>query len=593
MFGWHGSILRIDLSRKSVEVDTPAPALFHKYIGGRGLAGYLLKDRITRSYDDPDMPILFFTGPLVNTKSPTSGRMTIMSKSPLTGTIGDSSVGGSFGTMLKKAGFDGIIISGCSDHLCGIEISDNKIQFVSAIALAGQTVSKLSRILKDKGATAIIGPAAENGVLYSSIMIDGHYTAGRMGLGLNLASKNIKYITVKGTDKTRVADPVALKNASEDIFRLVSASPALMGEYGISKFGTGALYDLMDARHMMPSFNFKKSRFEPANSLNAPAFHHRFAPESTGCRGCHIRCKKIAADGRPLPEFESMSHFSALIGNSDMETVMAANQFCNDHGMDTISAASTLACYFELTDKHPATENIIALLSDIVFQRGIGEQLGRGSARFAEAFGFPEASMTVKRLELPAYDPRGAYGMALAYSVASRGGCHLRAYPISHEILRKPVPTDRFSFAGKARIIKLQEDVNAVADSLTACKFVFFAATLEEYAKVYSAVTGMAISGQELMKKGERICYQERIMNAQNGFTAKDDDLPARFFDVSKVIDDDTPPKPINREDFLKARASYYVVRGLNENGMPTREKAEELELIKKINIEHRTSNIE
>ncbi len=585
MFGWHGNILRIDLNRKSVEIDTPAPALFHKYIGGRGMAGYFLKDRITLSYDDPDMPILFFTGPLVNTQSPTSGRMTIMSRSPLTGTIGDSSVGGSFGTMLKKAGFDGIIITGRSDQLCGIEIADSRIRFVSAIALAGQTVSTLNRRLEKKGATAIIGPAAENNVKFSCIMIDGHYTAGRMGLGLNLAKKNIKYITVKGTGKTKVADPVLLKKAGEDIFRLVSASPALMGDYGISKFGTGALYDLMDARHMMPTHNFKKTRFEHAAALNAPAFHHRFMPKSTGCRGCHIRCKKITADGRPLPEFESMSHFSALIGNPDMDTVMAANQFCNDHGMDTISAASTLACYFELTGKHPLTENIIALLSDIVFARGIGEQLGQGSAQFAQNFGFPESAMTVKKLELPAYDPRGAYGMALAYSVASRGGCHLRAYPVSHEILRKPVPTNRFTFTGKAKIIKLQEDVNAVADSLTACKFIFFAATLEEYAKIYTAVTGLKtsgrdISGQALMETGARICYQERIMNAQNGFTAKDDDLPERFFKSPENNGDDNTPKPIIREDFLKARAAYYVVRGLDEEGMPTKEKAEELGLL-------------
>ncbi len=580
MFGWHGKILRIDLNRKSFQIDTPAPELFHKFIGGRGLAGHFLKDCITLSYDDPKMPVLFFTGPLVNTPSPTSGRMTIMSKSPLTGTIGDSSVGGSFGTMLKKAGLDGIIITGCSDHLCGIEIFDDKINIVSARELAGQTVSGLNRILKDKGATAVIGPAAENNVRFSSIVIDDHYAAGRMGLGLNLASKNIKYITVKGSGKTLVADPAGLKTAGEDIFRLVSASPALMGDYGISKFGTGALYDLMDARHMMPTHNFRKTRFDHASLMNAPAFHQRYAPTNTGCRGCHIRCKKIAEDGRPLPEFESMSHFSALIGNQDMDTVMTANHFCNDYGVDTITAAATIACYFELTGKHPATENVIALLSDIVFQRGIGEQLGKGSAQFAENFGFPQSSMSVKRLELPAYDPRGAYGMAMAYSVSSRGGCHLRAYPVSHEILRKPVPTDRFTFAGKARIIKLQEDVNAVADSLTACKFIFFAATLEEYAKVYSAVTSLNISGQELMKIGERICYQERIMNAQNGFTAKDDDLPPRFFKESKNSDDEKAPKPINRKDFLKARDAYYVVRGLNENGMPTREKAEELGLL-------------
>ncbi len=579
MFGWHGKILRIDLNRQSFEIESADTACCRKFIGGRGLAGYFLKEYITLPYDAPEMPILFFTGPLVATPSPTSGRMTIMSKSPLTDTIGDSSVGGSFGTMLKKTGLDGIIITGRSDLLCGIEIHDASVRLVSAKALAGRKISDLTRILQSKGAIAAIGPAAENGVKYANIIIDGHYAAGRMGLGLNFASKNIKYITVKGTGKTEVADPVALKQAGEDIFRLVSASPALMGDYGISRFGTGALYDLMDARHMMPTLNFKKNRFDHAASLNAPAYRNRFIPKSTGCRGCHIRCKKTASDGRPLPEFETMSHFSALIGNQNMETVMAANHFCNEHGMDTISAASTLACYFELAGKHPASENIIALLSDIVYQRGTGKQLGKGSARLAEDFGFPEASMTVKNLELPAYDPRGAYGMALAYATASRGGCHLRAYPVGHEILRKPVPTNRFTFAGKARIIKLQEDVNAVSDSLTACKFIFFAASVEEYAKVYSAITGLSFSGHELMKAGERICYQERIMNTQNGFTAKDDDLPARFFIPQVNNNDAYQPPAINRTDFLAARAAYYVVRGLDENGMPGREKAQELGL--------------
>ncbi|PIP38034.1 MAG: aldehyde ferredoxin oxidoreductase, partial [Desulfobacterales bacterium CG23_combo_of_CG06-09_8_20_14_all_51_8] len=503
MLGWRGKILRIDLNRKSVHRETPEPDLYRRFLGGRGLAGYFLRPHISRNWNDPDMPVLFFTGPLVDTPSPCSGRMTIMSKSPQTGAMGDSSVGGSFGGMLKKSGLDGILIIGQSSDWCGIEINDDRITFADAAPLTGQTVSDVCRLLKNKGATAVIGPAAENGVRFADIIIDGHYAAGRTGLGLCLAAKKIKYITVKGTQKTKISDPAALTKACEDIFRLAAASPALMGEYGISRFGTGALYDLMDARHMMPTENFRSSRFAPAPSLNAPAFHQAFSPRTTGCRGCHIRCKKISADGRPLPEFESMSHFSALIGNTDMETVMAANAFCNDYGMDTISAASTLACYFELTETASTPQTIMALLTDMVFQKGVGKSLSQGATQLAADFGVPEAAMSVKGLELPAYDPRGAYGMALAYAVASRGGCHLRAYPVSHEILRKPVPTDRFSFTGKARIIKLQEDVNAVADSLTACKFIFFAATVEEYSRVLAAVTGEDFSGRELMKIGE------------------------------------------------------------------------------------------
>ena len=187
--------------------------------------------------------------------------------------------------------------------------------------------------------------------------------------------------------------------------------------------------------------------------------------------------------------------------------------------------------------------------------------------------------MTVKGQELPAYDPRGAYGMALAYATSTRGGCHLRAYPISHEILRKPVATDRFTFNGKARIIKIGEDLNAVADSLTACKFIFFAASLEEYAKIYTAVTGIKTSGQDLFKIGERIYYNERIMNSANGFTEKDDDLPDRFFKSpgyqNKHIDID----PIDRKAFLEARSNYYMVRKLDKNGMPLPETAKKLGL--------------
>ena len=187
--------------------------------------------------------------------------------------------------------------------------------------------------------------------------------------------------------------------------------------------------------------------------------------------------------------------------------------------------------------------------------------------------------MSVKGLELPAYDPRGAYGMALAYATSTRGGCHLRAYPVSHEILRKPVATDRFSFSGKARIIKLAEDMNAVIDSLTACKFIFFAATLEEYAAAFSAVTGMDITGQDLMKTGERIIYNEKIMNYLNGFRAEDDDLPERFFTQEGSSGAGINIPPLDRNEFLETRKKYYIVRRLSPDGAPLIEKCEELGL--------------
>lgn len=579
MNGWCGRILKIDLTTENIEGISPPPGLYRKNVGGRGLAGHYLFPDAARSCDDPAMPLLLFTGPLGDTPSPTSGRMTIMSRSPLTGTVGDCSVGGSFGTLLKKAGWDGIIVTGKSTAPCGIEITGDGAIITGAAALAGLTTGEIFEALRGKGAAVVTGPAALSGVAFANLIVDKHFAAGRNGLGLSFAAKNLRYITVQGHGKTAVADPEGLENASDDIRRLMAASPALLGEFGIAEFGTPALYDLTHARRMMPTANFRETFFAAAPSLNAPALRERYHPKRTGCRGCQILCKKRMADGTALPEFETLSHFTALLENDDPDTVIAANKLCNDLGMDTISAAVTLACHAEIMSVRLTSAGILELLDAIGRGKGIGVELGRGSAVYAALRGRPECAMAVKGQELPAYDPRGAYGMALAYATSTRGGCHLQAYPIAHEILRKPVATNRMDFSGKARIIKIAEDMNAVIDSLTACKFVFFAASLEEYARAYEAVTGVPSSAQDLLKIGERIVYRERMMNAKCGFTAADDDLPRRFFTAARSGESEIETPPLDREAFLAARRRYYAIRGLDEQGRPTAAKMEELGL--------------
>jgi len=579
MFGWNGKIMKIDLTSQKTTVLTPPIEIYQKFIGGKGLGGYYLKPLITDSWDSPKMPLLFFPGPLVGTISPTSGRMHILSRSPLTCTIGDTSVGGKLGTQIKRAGWDGIIITGQSQTVCGIHISDSTIEFKAVSQLTGLEISTAIQKIAPDGSIAIIGPAAENGVAFSNIVVDGYYFSGRNGLGLVMAQKNLKYLQVRGTGKISISNRDELLLAREQIFRLVAASPILKGELGISNYGTGALYDLINSRRMMPSNNFRSTFFAKANQMNAWNYKQKYQTNSTGCSGCHIQCKQRSKNNQPIPEFETMSHFSALLGNSDLETVLEANRICNEYGMDTISAAATLACYAEIENVKLKTGEILNLLQNIAFSRKIGAQLKLGAREYARSKGKSESAIAVKGLELPAYDPRGAYGMSLAYVTSTRGGCHLRAYPISHEILRKPVATDRFSFSGKARIIKLNEDLNAVIDSLTACKFIFFAATLEEYANAFTGVTGVKTTAQDLLKIGERIYYNERIMNAMNGFTKEQDDLPTRFFDASGSSGDGIEIKALNREEFLGARANYYKIRGLSQNGLPTHKKCNELEL--------------
>ncbi len=574
MNGWTGKILALDLTKQHHRVITPPEALYHRFVGGKGLAGHYLREQMGLAWDDPLMPLLFFAGPLVGTKAPTSGRMTVMSRSPLTGTVGDTSVGGGLGTQLKRAGWDGVIVTGRAADWTGVEIDNGTVRFCDARPLIDQPTSQVMDALAGRGSVALIGPAAHHGVRFASVMVDRHFAAARNGLGLVFAAKRLKYLAVKGSGKVTVSDQDLLSKAREEIFRLVAASPVLLGEYGIANLGTPALLDLMDARHMMPTDNFRRTHFDGAKKVNAHTLKTTYHPKRTGCRGCHILCKKKTPGGDPLPEFETLSHFSALIENDDPHTAFEANKLCNELGLDTVSAASTLACYREITGTRLDGTAVLKLLTQIGRAEGIGAQLAEGSARYAARAGRPELSMSVKGQELPAYDPRGAYGMALAYATSTRGGCHLRAYPISHEILRKPVATDRFSFSGKARIIKIAEDLNAVVDSLTACKFVFFASSLEEYAKAYTGVTGVTTTANDLSRIGERIYYQERMMNAEVGFTARDDDLPPRFFEEPGTASHGFPVPPIDRAEFDATKQAYYRVRGLDHNGAPLEEQA-------------------
>jgi aldehyde:ferredoxin oxidoreductase len=563
MSGYIGKSARIDLSKGSVEVfDTPVD-LREDYLGGRGMGVAMMRDRASEEWDSPIMPLIFATGPLVGTAAPTSGRMSVVSRSPLTGTIFDCSVGGRFGTELKKAGFDLIEIVGKSDTWISIDIHNGQINLEGAERLAGMNIAELSGAIGGRGSFAAIGRAGEKGVRFASIMIDGHYTAGRGGLGAVMGVKRLKAIRVGGSGQIPVCDPAGLRVACEDIMRLLRASPAVFGELGLSEFGTAALVDLMHARRMEPTDNFRKTLFDGSSKYSGYAMKTGYHTKKTGCAGCPVLCKKMGEGGEVMPEYESVSHFGALNGCSDLKVIVEANSICNDYGIDTITAASALACYSEISKIKISPSEMLRLLISIAERDGeLGSALAEGSYRYASSQGCSELSMSVKKLELPAYDPRGAYGMALAYATSNRGGCHLRAYSVSHEILRKPVATDRFSFQGKARIIKIAEDLNAVVDSLTACKFIFFAAGLEEYSKALNAVTGCEYNIQSLLRIGERIWNLEHSINAMNGFDVDDDDLPQRFFNEEGSSGAVVKIPPIYRQEFLKARENYYRVRG-------------------------------
>ncbi len=567
--GYMGQGLLLNLSLHTAQAVPLSEEMTASYLGGRGFGIPLMKDWINTDPFHSDMPLLFNTGPLNNTGVYSSGRGSLVSRSPLTGTLFDASFGGRFAHCLKGAGFDYLSVQGKSSTPVVVKIRDGKATFVPGDQLWGKTTVDTHDALKKDGATAVIGPAGENRVLFANVCIDGRYFAGRGGLGAVMGNKNLKGIVVSGNKKPFRADTKRINTANREILRLFKASPVLYGPFGIRRLGTPALVDVINARRMMPTANFRKTYFRDARRFSGVELARQEKRGGHGCYACPIGCKKTMKGEGPAPEYESVSHFGALNSNNDLSAIIRANDLCNRLGMDTISTGSTIACFAEINGANLNGDSICSMIQDIACRKGEGDILAAGSVRYAKGRGRPDTAMAVKGLELAAYDPRGAYGMALAYGTAQRGGCHLRAYPVGSEILRRPVPTDRFSFEGKARLIKIAEDANAAVDSLVVCKFGLLGASLEEYASALSGVIGVEISFDDLLCIGERICLAERYLNSLNGFSRKDDYLPDRFYkeEGSSGAGIDVPA--ISKRAYDEALDRYYRARGCDSNGIP------------------------
>jgi len=576
MNGWRGQALYVDLSSGSVHGRPLPPDLPDQHLGGRGLGVRLLRDYAHLPAGTSDLPLVFATGPLAGSDVPACDRLAVVSRSPLTGTLFDCSAGGRFGRDLHAAGYDALVISGESPQPLWLRIDGSGASLEPAESLWGQDVPSSLSAIATHGSGAVIGPAGENGVLYAGILFSDGNAAGRGGLGAVMGKKRLKAISVHGDQPARIAEPERLQRANRDILRLFRASPLLFGEFGLKAYGTSTYVDLMAQRCMTPTDNFRATWFAGSGNYSAPTQRRALHPVAGGCNGCPIACKRFSASGAPLPEYGTLSHFGALNGIDDLDTLLAASRACYRLGLDPLSAAATLATEGEISGRLVATGELVARLEAIAGRRGSDAALADGARRLAASHGRPEAAMTVKSLELPAFDPRGAYGLALAYAVSGRGGCHTRANPLSHEILRRPVATDRFSFAGKARMIRLAEDAIAALDSLAACRYSLFGASLEEYGEALSAVTGCEYSAARLSTIGSGIVNAERRFNIASGFGADDDLLPERFFTSAGSTCDGTTLPPIDRVRFLAERRTYYRLRGWSDDGQPPADAATE-----------------
>jgi len=508
----------------------------------------------------------------------TSGRYQVVSRSPLTGTICDSSSGGTFGAALKGAGIDGLIIQGRAAKPVYLSVHDGQVEARDASAFWGLDTQRTQKGVQaetgSKTSVACIGPAGENRILFAAVMNDKDRAAGRGGMGAIMGGKNLKAIAAGGGQPVTISDPTGYKELTARIERIVDKNP-VTGK-SLQVLGTSVLVNIINAHGMFPTENFRRGVFNDAEGISGEKIAETLLLRQSSCYKCPIGCGRTTRTrdkNGEGPEYETVWAFGAHLGISDLTAIAEANYACNELGLDTITTGSTLGCAMELSETGAWKENLRwgeagklrDWVTDTAYRRGIGAELALGSKRLAAKYGRPELAMQVKGMEIPAYDPRGAQGMALSYATSNRGGCHMRAYMIAPEILGHPVFLDRFSTAGKAELVALFQDISAVVDSAVLCRFLQFAVGISTFTEMLRVVTGLDFSDEELMKIGHRIYTLERLFNNRAGFGRGDDTLPPRFFN-EEFQTGSSRHRLVQLDEMLD---DYYAVRGWDRNGMP------------------------
>jgi aldehyde:ferredoxin oxidoreductase len=607
-----GKILRADLTTRSLKIEPTSEEIARKYLGGKGYSVFLLykylkeyeaKGISPRDIDalSPRNVLIFSTGPGTGIPGfPSSGRYHVMAlKSPLTGSIGSANSGGEWGAFLKFAGFDAVVVEGASTTPVYLAIVNGEAEIRDAGDIWGRNVFETCRILKRavggrNTSVACIGPAGENLVYMACIMNDEHRAAGRTGLGAVMGSKKLKAIVVSGDEKVPVANPERFREVSMRCLEAMRKN-AVTGQ-GLPTYGTSILINIINAAGGLPYRNWQTGVNPEADRISGETLAKTYLTDRRACWGCTIGCGRVTSvKSGPFqvlssegPEYESIWALGNSTGVMDLDAVVKANHYCDELGMDPISLGSTIAAAMELNEKGyiPAEDlqgldlrfgNPVALIDAVwrtAYKVGFGKYLALGSRRLCEIYGHPEISMSVKGLEMPAYDPRAIKGIGLNYATANRGGCHVTGYTVSPEIIGIPKKIDPLTPEGKAEWVKVFQDFTCVVNSTVNCLFVTFALGAKDYADLLSAVTGWDLTEDGIMKIGERIYNLERVIINKLGFDGKDDTLPPR------LLHEPMPDGPAKGHvvELEKMKEEYYRLRGW-VNGVPTIEKLKELEI--------------
>jgi len=611
-YGWTGNVLRVDLGRPLVTVEELDRRSAVDFIGGRGLGVKYLYDEIDPAVDalSPRNKLIFATGPLTGTGAPAGSRYMVVSKGPLTGAIGESSAGGAFATAIKYAGYDMIILEGKAQRPVYLWIDNDQVELRDAAHLWGKTSTETETAViaetHPDAKVACIGPAGENLVLFACVMSDMGRAAGRSGVGAVMGSKNLKAITVHGTNGLKVADKMGFLTAMQEAYKAVD-QPATEHFH---QLGTPSVLGLVEEFGALPTRNFQTGVNENWEKLSGETFDAIISKRKgmgLACPACPVGCGRVtrvtnsefAGEGVG-PEYETIGLLGSSCEVNDLRVVAKAGYICNEMGMDTISTGAVIACAMELYEKgylpmkdvgtplnFGNSQAVVQMTEDIALKRGFGGLLAEGSHRLANRYGHPEFFMGSKKLDFASYDPRALQGMGLGYATNSRGACHIRGevqdltlYGVKHWRVTTDHnlgPVDPLRWDDKPVLTADVQDWFCIIDSCGMCNFMFFLAMNEDHARALTeTATGIDMGGHKgLMRTGERIFNLERLFNLKAGLTGGDDTLPRR------MLEDPMPEGPakgmvVHLGEMLP---EYYRLRGWSPEGIPSRKKLEELGL--------------
>lgn len=592
-------ILRVDLSAQRIEDQIIENNVYRQYLGGRGLGAYLLYNDLAPQTDplSQDNELIVAAGPLTGTMAPTAARAMVVTKSPLTGFATSSNVGGYFGTQLKMAGYEAIVIKGKSEKPVYIFIHNNRVYIKDASHIWGLSTSQSDMLLREEtnleASAILIGPAGENLSIIASLMVDGHRAAGRSGVGAVMGSKFLKGIVVYGTKGIEINN----ENFYKVSLSLIDKIKISAGTKRFRENGTTGVLDIINGIGALPTHNYRDGHFKDAALIDHRAYNKKLLDRNGACANCPIGCMrltsvksgKFAGQHGGGPEYETLWAYGASCGVKDLNYIAAANYIANEMGLDTISMGSTIASLFDLfeagyvkgSDIGNITgfgdkEAIVQLTEMTGKNTGIGELLAKGSHKMARHFGHPEFSMSVKSQEMPAYDPRGIKGMGLAYATSNRGACHTKAFTVAFEVYNAPYSDYRLEYKGKDKLVKDIQDYQSVVDASGTCSFGRGVYNIEVYAELLNALLGFDYTPSELLLAGERIWNIEHVFNMKAGWDKDTDTLPRRIFE-SRIKTGASQGEFYNRKEFEKLLENYYALRGWSKTGIPGKDKLQEL----------------